>query len=57
MAIMTVSWLVRLGLPIDLPKHAERLLNLSHTIFDHFGTDEGGMFVILRGLNKEGKRL
>jgi len=46
--IWGLSWLVRLGVPIDLSKHADFLLRLSHW-FDHFGTDAGGMHMIIRG--------
>ncbi len=49
-----VSWLVRLGLPLDLVKHAPFLLNVSHW-FDSFGTDEGGMHMIMQGKDLVGK--
>jgi hypothetical protein len=42
------SWGVRLGLPIDLPKHASALLRASNW-FDVMGSADGGMHVILNG--------
>lgn len=51
-----VSYLVRLGLPIDLPKHATKLLAFSHW-FDFLGTTSGGMHMILKGISKGGKPL
>lgn len=50
LGIWGLSWLVRLGLPINLMKYADLLLRLSH-IFDVFGTDEGGMHIILKGID------
>ena len=41
-----LSWGVRLGFPIDLPKHAAALLKASNW-FDRFGSADGGMHVIL----------
>jgi len=55
-AIWGLSWLVRLGLPIHLPKHAKLLWQMSHW-FDHGGSDAGGMHVLLRGVNPAGKAL
>lgn len=48
-----VSWLVRLGAPIDLSRHAQRLLALSH-YFDWLGTPDGGMHMIITGKNQAG---
>ena len=51
-----MSYLVRIGLPLNLPKHAKFLLSLSH-IFDLLGTTSGGMHMLMKGINKEGKLL
>jgi len=51
-----MSYLVRIGLPLNLPKHAKFLLSLSH-IFDSFGTTSGGMHMLIKGTNKQGKPL
>jgi hypothetical protein len=47
-SIWGLGWLVRLGVPINLSKHARFLLHASHW-FDHFGSDAGGMHVIIKG--------
>jgi hypothetical protein len=49
-----ISWLVRIGLPINLQKHADALLKISD-YFNKFGTADGGMHIILRGKDVEGK--
>lgn len=51
-----MSYLVRLGLPLHLPKHAKSLLAISH-LFDWLGTANGGMHIIIKGTDKEGKPL
>ncbi|TAL39255.1 MAG: saccharopine dehydrogenase [Alphaproteobacteria bacterium] len=51
--MFALSWLVRLGLPVNLAQHAPFLLRASHW-FDRFGTDDGGMHVIIRGKNHAG---
>lgn len=56
LGMWAMSYLVRIGLPLNLPKHAKFLLTLSH-IFDSFGTPNGGMHMLMRGINKEGKPL
>lgn len=48
------SYLVRIGLPLNLVKHAKLLLSLSH-VFDSLGTTNGGMHMLIKGVNKEGK--
>jgi hypothetical protein len=53
LGLWALGWLVRLGMPLNLPAHAEFLLAMSHK-FNRFGTDEGGMHVILRGKNPQG---
>ncbi len=49
-----LSWGVRLGLPIDLPKHASALLRASNW-FDPIGSADGGMHVILKGEDKSAR--
>ncbi len=49
-----MSYLVRLGLPLNLPKHAKLLLSFSH-VFDFLGTANGGMHMLIKGTDKEGK--
>jgi Saccharopine dehydrogenase NADP binding domain len=49
-----LSWGVRLGLPIDLPKHARALLKASNW-FDVIGSADGGMHVILTGADSSGR--
>lgn len=48
-----LSWLVRLGLPLNLPRYAGLLLKASNW-FNRFGSADGGMHVILRGRGREG---
>lgn len=52
--IWCMSWLVRFGLPLHLEKHAPFLLRVSYW-FDHFGTADGGMHVIMSGIGKNGQ--
>ncbi len=49
-----LSWLVRLGFPINLPDYAEPLLKTSDC-FDIFGSADGGMHIILSGKNHQGQ--
>ena len=49
-----LSWGVRLGFPIDLPKHAAALLKASNW-FDLFGSADGGMHVVLEGRDNSGR--
>jgi Saccharopine dehydrogenase NADP binding domain len=49
-----LSWGVRLGLPIDLPKHASTLLQASNW-FDFIGSADGGMHIILKGEDRSGR--
>lgn len=51
-----LSYLVRLGLPLHLPKHARLLLSASH-YFDFLGTTSGGMHMIIEGQSNEGQAL
>lgn|SRR3990167_6480081 len=48
-----MSWIVRLGVPVDLSKHAGFLLRASH-LFDRFGTSDGGMFMMIKGKDNKG---
>lgn len=51
--IWALGWLTRLGLPIDWPRYGRLLLNAC-SWFDRFGSDAGGMHVILRGKGTDG---
>ena len=55
-SIWSLSWLIRLGLPLKLEKHATFLLKMSH-LFDWLGTADGGMHLILEGLDLQEKPL
>ena len=46
------SWLVRLKLFTNLKKHAKSLLTMS-TFFDRFGSQDGGMHMILKGTDHQ----
>lgn len=48
-----LSWLVRIGLPLNLPRFAKPLLKASD-LFDGFGTADGGMHVIMTGKDNGG---
>ncbi|WP_223788341.1 saccharopine dehydrogenase family protein [Marinicella meishanensis] len=48
--------LVRLGLPLNLTKQADKLLRMSHW-FDRLGTADGGMHVAIEGRNEQGDRI
>lgn len=56
LGIWVLSYLLRMGLPLNLARHAKWLLALSH-IFDGFGTTSGGMHMILKGQGIDGKSL
>jgi hypothetical protein len=49
-----LSWAVRLGVPLDLPRHAPALLAASHW-FDFTGSADGGMHVIMDGMDHSGR--
>ena len=53
LALSLMSWVIRVGFPIDLPKYAELLLNVSGW-FDSFGTDKSGMHMIMAGKDHDG---
>ena len=47
-----LSGLVRIGLPLKLPKFASPLLKISN-LFNRFGSSDGGMHIILKGTKAE----
>ena len=51
-----LSWLVRLGLPVNLPRYARPLLKASDG-FDRFGSADGGMHMIVSGHDHQGRPL
>jgi len=51
-----ISWLVRFGFPLNLPKHANSFLKMSD-YFNRFGTDDGGMHIIISGKDSQGKEI
>jgi hypothetical protein len=51
-----LSWGVRVGLPIDLAKHAAALLKASNWL-DRFGSADGGMHIILEGRDGSGRQI
>ncbi len=54
LGLWALSWLVRIGLPLNLPKFSKSLLVVSDW-FNRFGSADGGMHVILSGLGLDGK--
>lgn len=56
LGMWAMSYLVRIGLPLNLPGHAKFLLALSH-VFDAFGTENGGMHMLMKGIDRQGKPL
>lgn len=52
LCLWMLSWLVRLGLPLDLPAHAASLHTLNNR-FNWLGTGNGGMHIFLRGRDKQ----
>lgn len=56
LGIWLMSWLVRSGIPLDLPARAPLLLRISNW-FDRFGSADGGMFMLLRGKDRQGRPL
>ncbi|WKL56440.1 saccharopine dehydrogenase NADP-binding domain-containing protein [Asticcacaulis sp. ZE23SCel15] len=49
-----LSWLVRIGVPLKLERHAALMLRMSD-LFNGLGTADGGMHVILRGTDAAGQ--
>lgn len=56
LGLWSLSWLVRIGLPLNLPRHAEVMLKAA-AWFDRFGSADGGMFFRLQGLGTDGRPL
>lgn len=54
MGIWLMSWCVRLGIPLNLPKKSAFLLKASNW-FDRFGSPDGGMHLILKGTDEKGE--
>lgn len=46
--IWCLSGLVRIGLPLNLPKFAAPLLRISN-LFNRFGSSDGGMHIVIKG--------
>jgi len=53
LSIWILSWMIRMGININLKKHAAFLLKLSY-ILDSFGSSDGGMFMIIKGKDHDG---
>ncbi len=53
LGLWALSWLVRLGLPLNLAKFAVPLLAASNW-FDRFGSADGGMHMIIKGTAADG---
>ncbi len=53
LGIWALSWLVRIGIPLNLPEYSAVLLKAS-SWFDFLGSADGGMHVILQGKDKAG---
>lgn len=53
LGLWALSWLVRFGLPLNLPKHAATLLAASNW-FDRFGSADGGMHMFIQGTATDG---
>jgi saccharopine dehydrogenase-like NADP-dependent oxidoreductase len=51
-----MSYLVRVGLPLNLPQHAKFLLAFSHA-FDWMGTTSGGMHMVIKGVDSSGRAI
>jgi hypothetical protein len=54
LGLWLLSWAVRVGLPIDLPRHAPTLLKASNW-FDVMGSADGGMHIILKGQDRSSR--
>lgn len=56
LGIWFMSWLVRLGIPLNLPARATMLLRASNW-FDRFGSADGGMHMLIRGRDQQDQPL
>jgi hypothetical protein len=56
LGLWALSWAVRLGLPLHLPRQAGWLLRASN-LFDRFGSADGGMFMLIGGLDHNGRSI
>lgn len=56
LGMWAMSYLIRMGLPLNLVHHAKLLLRFSHW-FDFMGTTSGGMHMIMRGIDHQGQPL
>lgn len=56
LSIWALSWMVRLGFPLNLQAHAPLLLRGSNC-FDFLGSSDGGMHVLLEGKNLVGMNI
>lgn len=54
LGLWALSWLVRLGLPLHLPRFAAPLLRMADAL-NGWGSADGGMHMILRGKGVDGK--
>jgi hypothetical protein len=48
-----LSWVIRMGIPINLVRHAQFLLNMSN-YFNWMGTPHGGMHMLIEGKDQNG---
>jgi Saccharopine dehydrogenase NADP binding domain len=56
LGMWAISHLVRMGVPLDANKHTKYLLKFSN-VFDRFGSEEGGMHMLIRGINTNGEHV
>lgn len=54
LGLWCVSWVIRLGIPLNLYRQSIPIMKLSQ-LFDRFGTDNGGMHVIISGKDHAGQ--
>lgn len=50
------SWVIRFGLPLNLARHAAKLLSISRW-FDFLGSEDGGMHVHIKAIDKQGESI
>ncbi len=55
-AMVLMSALARWGIVKNWARYTKPIFHLSH-LFDRFGTDTGGMFIHLSGINQQGKKM